>query len=57
MLAAAIGATVAMMIIMLINWRYQKDFWKEWRASFRLRRDDQPLGEVKLREMLQGESK
>jgi putative membrane protein len=55
MLAAAIGATVAMMIIMLINWRYQKDFWKEWRASFRLRRDDQPLGEVRLKEMLQGQ--
>lgn len=53
MVAAGMGAFIAMTIIMLINARLNKHFWRDWRASFRLRRDDEPLGEVKLKKMLE----
>ncbi len=52
MLAAAMGATLAMLIIIVINLKYKKDFWTDWKASFHLRQDDQPLGEVALKEMM-----
>ena len=52
--AAGVGAFLAMLVIMLINARLDKHFWPEWCESFRLRHDDQPLGEVKLREMMRG---
>lgn len=52
MAAAGSGALLAMVIIMLVNARLDKHFWKEWRASFRLRKNDHPLGEVALRKML-----
>ena len=52
MLMAGIGAIVAMLIIFFINMYYKKDFWKEMRESFKIRKDDAPLGEVKLKEMI-----
>jgi len=52
MLMAGIGAVVAMFIIVLIHLRYNKDFWKETRDSFRIHKGDEPLGEVKLKEMM-----
>ncbi len=52
MLMAIIGAIIAMIIIALINWRYNKDFWKEMGDSFRISPHDEPLGEVRLREMM-----
>ncbi len=54
MASAGVGALLAMIIIILINARLQKDFWNEWRESFHLRRNDEPLGEVKLKKMLEG---
>ncbi len=50
MLSAGVGAILAMLIIALINLYYNPDFRKEMRASFRLDKDDRPLGEVKLKE-------
>ena len=55
MAAAGSGALIAMTIIMLANARLDKHFWKDWRASFRLRKRDQPLGEVELKRMLDGQ--
>jgi len=52
MLLAGLGATIAMVIIFIINWLFNKDHWKEIRGSFRIPRGDKPLGEVKLREFL-----
>jgi putative membrane protein len=50
---AGIGAIVAMTIIFIINWIWNKDHWKELRESFRLPDEDRPLGETKLKEYLQ----
>jgi putative membrane protein len=52
MLMAGIGAFLAMLIIMLINFTYDKNFWKEMKASFRLSKNDAPLGEVKLSKLM-----
>ena len=54
MLMAGIGALLAMIVIALINLRYNPDFWKEMKASFRLSRDDRPLGEVKIKDWRDG---
>jgi putative membrane protein len=48
---AGIGALLAMIIIALINLRYQDGFWKEMKASFKIDVGDTPLGEQRLREM------
>jgi putative membrane protein len=50
MLCAGAGAMLAMFIIALINLRYNPDFGIEIKESFRIGREDHPLGEVKLRE-------
>src|SRR3989344_4459816 len=52
MLMAGIGAIVAMLIIFFINMYYKKDFWKEMKESFKIKKDDAPLGEIKLKEMI-----
>lgn len=54
MLMAGIGALAAMIVIALINWKWNKNFGKEMRESFRASRGDEPLGEVRLREMMDG---
>lgn len=51
MTVAGIGALLAMLIIGLINVRYQPGFWQEMRASFTIQAGDAPLGERRLREM------
>jgi putative membrane protein len=53
--AAGVGALLAMTVIVFINARLDKHFWRDWRGSFHLRKDDEPLGEVKLRKMLGGD--
>lgn len=55
MAAAGMGAFIAMFSIMLFNSRHDKSFWKDWRASFRLRRGDGPLGEIELKRLLEGD--
>ena len=52
MTMAGVGALLAMLIIALINLRYQPGFWQEMKASFKIDRDsDAPLGEKRLKEM------
>ncbi len=52
MFIAGIGAILAMLIIFIINWIFNKDHWNEIRESFRIPVGDKPLGEVKLKEYL-----
>lgn len=52
MLMAITGAAVAMAIIFVINWAFNRDHWREFRESFTIEPGDQPLGEVRLRELL-----
>jgi putative membrane protein len=49
-LCAAVGGFLAMVIIYIINVRLNPDFRKEMRSSFKLARDDKPLGETALQE-------
>ena len=52
MAMAGIGALLAMIIIFIINMTLDKNFWKEMKSSFHIRKNDEPLGEVKLKELL-----
>jgi putative membrane protein len=54
---AGLGAVIAMLIVMCINMRYKKDFWREFKESFRIPKGDKPLGEVKLQELIESEAK
>jgi putative membrane protein len=54
MTMAGIGALLAMIIIALINFRYQAGFWQEMKASFKIPAGDGPLGEKRLKEMRSG---
>jgi hypothetical protein len=48
------GALLAMIVIALINLRYQPGFWEEMKASFKIDAGDAPLGERRLQEMRSG---
>jgi putative membrane protein len=52
MLMAGIGAVVSMGVTFFINMGLKKEFWKDFRYSFKIPKDDAPLGEVKIKEML-----
>ena len=52
MLSAGTGALLSMLIVVIINFRYDRNFGREMRASFRLDKNDQPLGEFRLRKLL-----
>ncbi len=47
MALAMLGGIVAMFLTVAINWRFQRDFAREWAASLRVKRHD-PLGEDML---------
>jgi len=49
---AFLGATLTMLIVALINWRYDPEFSADLRASLKIEHGDKPLGEEALREML-----
>jgi putative membrane protein len=51
MVMAGTGALIAMVIVALVNMKYQKDFAKDMKESFRIPRGDEPLGEARLRAM------
>ncbi len=57
MLMAGIGAAIAMLIILMINIYYNKNFWKDMKESLRIRKNDEPLGEVKLKQMVAEKNK
>jgi putative membrane protein len=48
---AGLGALITMVLIALVNWRYDAGFWSELRESLRVK-SQMPLGEVKLRELI-----
>ncbi len=51
-LVAVVGACIALLIVAGINWRYDPNFWIDMRLSFRIPHGDRPLGEVRLRDMI-----
>ena len=57
MLMAAIGALIAMVATALINMKLNPYFWREMRSSFHISKNDEPLGEVRLQELLEKEAK
>lgn len=52
MLLAIAGATIAALIVLAINWKYKKGFWKDMRDGFKLGKHDHELGEVELARMI-----
>jgi putative membrane protein len=52
MLMAIIGAAIAMVIVFIINWIFNKNHWREFIDSFKIPKGDRPLGEEKLREYM-----
>jgi putative membrane protein len=47
MALASLGGLIAMLITAAINWRYQRDFAREWADSLRVK-GPRPLGETAL---------
>ena len=52
MLAAGLGAILAMLIVAAIHWKYNEKFGAEFKESLKIKKGDEPLGEVKLKEMI-----
>lgn len=52
MTVAGIGALLAMLIIALINWKFNRQLPQELKESFKIEKGDRPLGEEKLKEFL-----
>lgn len=50
MLLAGCGALIAMLVVFIINWMWNKYHWTELRDSFKIPKGDRPLGEEKLKE-------
>jgi putative membrane protein len=50
MALASLGALVAMSVTFVVNWRFQRDFNREWAESFRVKHKA-PLGEDELARM------
>ena len=50
MALASLGALIAMGITVAINWRFQRDFAREWVESFRVKHKA-PLGEDEMARM------
>lgn len=57
MALAVVGAAITLLVVALINWRYDPAFGGDLRASLKIGKGDRPLGEVALREMIENESK
>lgn len=51
MALASLGAVIAMSVVAFLNWKFQTRFGEEWWQSLAVK-EQLPLGEVKLREML-----
>ena len=52
MLLAIIGSLGTLLIVMIIHMIYNKSFYHEFKESFKLPKDDKPMGEVLLDEMM-----
>jgi len=53
MFLAIIGSFGTLLLVMLIHMIYNRDFYQEFKESFKLPKDDKPMGEVLLDEMIQ----
>ena len=53
MALASVGALLAMSVTAVINWRFQRDFSREWAESLRVKHAE-PLGEEALARMTDG---
>ncbi len=49
---AVVGAFLSLLIVMIVNLLFNRNFFKELKESFKLSEDDHPLGEVELEKML-----
>lgn len=56
MALASLGALIAMCFTFLVNWRYQRDFNREWAESLRVKHKA-PLGEDELTRMTRSHAK
>lgn len=52
MMLAGLGALIAMIIVALINWKFNRQFGSEMKASFHIEKGDRPLGEQRLKEFI-----
>jgi len=52
MFLAIVGSLGTLFVVMIIHMIYNQDFYKEVKESFKLPKDDKPMGEVLLEEMM-----
>lgn len=52
MFVAIVGSLGTLLLVMVVHLIYNKDFYKEFKESFTLPKDDKPMGEVLLDEMI-----
>jgi putative membrane protein len=57
MALAVVGAAITLLVVALVNWRYDPEFGRDLRASLKIGRGDKPLGEHALRTMLRRKRK
>jgi putative membrane protein len=55
MLVAGAGAVLMMFVVAGINMALDSNFWKDMKQSFKLQKSDEPLGEVRLKQLLEKE--
>lgn len=51
MLLAGIGSVIAMVVTGFIRARYDKNFWKDFKESFKISKNDAPLGEEEIKRL------
>ena len=56
MALATLGGLITVVVVALINWKFDKDFGNEFAQSLKVADGDQPLGEVRLAELKRGHS-
>ncbi len=56
-LAAIVGASITLVLVAIFNWRYDENFWWDMRNSLQIPGDDRPLGEIKMRELVDKRNK
>ena len=54
MLVAILGSLGTLFVVMIVHMIYNRDFYHEFKESFKLPKDDKPMGEVLLDEMMNG---
>ncbi|CAA6816558.1 MAG: FIG00761799: membrane protein [uncultured Sulfurovum sp.] len=57
MFLAIVGSFVTLLMVMIVYMIYNRDFYHEFKESFKLPKDDKPMGEVLLDEMMKNMTK